>query len=138
MDHERYDVNLHRWKPEPHLALGHKRITTPNLAADFHVWGCEFTARRINYYFDGKLVRSVDATAIPHGPQNIWLTSIAAPLGGTKAVDDSELSGAAEFDYVRYFAPIDQHQDGKHGWPRSRCIAMGRTWARREDRRCNR
>ena len=107
---KRYEVNLHRWKPEPHLGLGHKRVATPDLTADFHVWGCEFTPRKIDYYFDGKLVQSIDATALPHGPQNIWLTSIAAPLGGTKAVDDSRLPCVAEFDYVRYFAPSDQHQ----------------------------
>jgi len=99
-----YSVNLHRWKPGPHASYGHKRITTPDLAAEFHVWGCEFTPQRIDYYFDGRLVQSLDATVIPHGPQNIWLTSVAAPLGGTKSVDDSKQPAVAEFDYVRYFA----------------------------------
>lgn len=66
--------------------------------------GCEFTPQRIDYYFDGQLVQSLDATIMPHGPQNIWLTSVAAPLGGTKAVDDLRLPAVAEFDYVRYFA----------------------------------
>ena len=50
------------------------------------------------------LVQSLDATVLPLGPQNIWLTSVAASLGGTKFVDDSKLPGVAEFDYVRYFA----------------------------------
>jgi beta-glucanase (GH16 family) len=80
-----YSVNLHRWKPGSHASYGHKRITTPDLAAEFHVWGCEFTPQRIDYYFDGRLIQSRDATVIPHGPQNIWLTSVAAPLGGTKS-----------------------------------------------------
>ena len=114
VDPKRYEVNLHRWKPEPHLAHGHKRIATSDLAAEFHVWGCDFTPQRIDYYFEGKLVQSVDATTISHGPQNIWLTSIAAPLGGTKAVNDSQLPGVAEFDYVRYFVPTDQHQSSGH------------------------
>jgi hypothetical protein len=47
-------VNLHRWKPGPHVSHGYKRITTPVLAAEFHVWGCEFTPQRIDYYFDGR------------------------------------------------------------------------------------
>jgi hypothetical protein len=68
------------------------------------VWGRAFTPRRIDYYVDGRLVQSLDATVIPHGPQNIWLTSVAAPLGGTKSVDDSELQAVAEFHYVRHFA----------------------------------
>jgi hypothetical protein len=38
-----YSVNRHRWKPGPHVSHGYKRITTPDLTADFHVWGCEFT-----------------------------------------------------------------------------------------------
>ena len=48
-----YSVNLHRWKPAPHVSHGYKRITTPDLTAEFHVWGCEFTPKRIDYYFDG-------------------------------------------------------------------------------------
>jgi len=43
-----YEVNLHRWKPEPQRAFGHQRIPTPDLAADFHVWGCLFTPRTID------------------------------------------------------------------------------------------
>ena len=98
-------MNLHRWKPGPHVSHGHKRVATPDLAAEVHVhvWGCEFTAQRIDYYFDGQLVQLLDANVIPHGPQNIWLTSVAAPLGGTKSVDDSNLPAIAEFDYVRCF-----------------------------------
>ena len=76
------DTVVGRWKPGPHVSHGYKRIATSGLAAEFHVWGREFTPQRINYYFDGRLVQSLDATVIPHGPQNIWLTSVAAPLGG--------------------------------------------------------
>ena len=110
-----YEVNLHRWKPEPHQSHGHKRITTEDLGGEFHVWGCEFTPQRIHYYFEGKLVQSLDVTVLPHGPQNIWLTSVAAPLGGTKAVDDSQLPAVAEFDYVRYFAPADPQPSSRGG-----------------------
>jgi hypothetical protein len=41
------------------------------LAAEFHVWGCGFTPHRIDYYFDGCLIESLAATAIPHGSQNV-------------------------------------------------------------------
>jgi hypothetical protein len=60
------------------------------------------------------LVQSLDATVIPHGPQNIWLTSVAAPLGGTKSVDDSKLPAVAEFDYVRYFPAASSPETNKH------------------------
>ena len=82
-------------------------LTADRFQFEFHVWGCEFTPQRIDYYFDGRLVQSLDATVIPLGPHNIWLTSVAAPLGGTKSVDDSKLPAVAEFDYVRYFAKAD-------------------------------
>jgi len=47
----------------PHVSHGHKRITA-GPSREFHVWGCEFTPRRIDYYFDGRLVQSLDATVI--------------------------------------------------------------------------
>jgi hypothetical protein len=37
---------------------------------------------------------------------NIWLTSIAAPLGGTTSVDDTQLPAVAQFDYVRFYEPF--------------------------------
>ena len=48
--------------------------------------------------FDGKLLRTVDATLYPYEEENIWLTSIAVSLGGTKKVDDDKLPAAAEYD----------------------------------------
>lgn len=97
-----YGVNVHRWKGE-HKTFGNKHIPTPDLSADFHVFGCEFTPETVKYYFDGKLVQTVDATAFEHGEQHIWLTSIASYLGKTKAVDDTRLPATAEYDYVRFF-----------------------------------
>lgn len=99
-----YTVNLHDWEGT-HKSYGFKRVKTPDLAADFHTWGCEFTATRIRYYFDGKLVQELDATRLNHGEHNVWLTSIASHLGGTKAVDDTRLPATAVFDYVRVYAP---------------------------------
>jgi beta-glucanase (GH16 family) len=85
--------------------FGRKYIATPDLAADFHVWGCEFTPTTVNFFFDGKLTHQTDATKFKHGPQNIWLTAIASGLGGTRYVDNKRLPAAAQFDYVRFFAP---------------------------------
>lgn len=98
-----YGVNVHQWNPKPHKTFGGKAVKTPNLSADFHVFGCEFTAQEVKFFFDGTLVQTVDATPFKHGEQNIWLTTIASNLGHTKAVDDSKLPAAAEFDYVRFY-----------------------------------
>jgi beta-glucanase (GH16 family) len=99
-----YGVNVHRWNPQPHKAMGGKHIKTPDLSADFHIFGCEFTPASIKYYFDGKLVQSVTSLKEPHGNQSIWLTTIASHLGKTKAVDDTKLPATAEFEYVRFFS----------------------------------
>lgn len=100
----RYGANLHEWSPQ-HIGRGHRNIRTPDLAADFHVWGCEFTPEKITYYFDGRIVLVNDATTIPdHGDMSIWLTTIASPLGNTRAVDESRLPVFAVYDYVRFYA----------------------------------
>jgi lysophospholipase L1-like esterase len=100
----RYGANLHEWLPK-HLGRGHRNIRTPDLAADFHIWGCEFTPEKITYYFDGRIVLVNDATTIPdHGDMSIWLTTIASPLGNTRAVDESRLPVYAVYDYVRFYA----------------------------------
>jgi len=98
-----YGVNVHKWNPQPHVAMGHKTVKTPDLSADFHVYGCEFTPAQARFYFDGALVQTVDVSQFGHSDQNIWLTTIASNLGGTKAVDDTKLPAAAEYDYVRFY-----------------------------------
>lgn len=102
----KYGVNVHRHLPLPHVTFGNKNITTPSLSAGFHVFACEFTPEAIRYFFDGALVQTVDATLLPHDDMNIWLTSIAAPLGGTTSVDDTQLPAVAQFDYVRFYEPF--------------------------------
>lgn len=97
-----YGVNTHKWNPDPHQSFGSKHVKTPDLSADFHTYGCEFTPTTVKYYFDGALVQTVDATKFSHSAQHIWLTSIASQLGSTKAVDDTKLPAAVRFDYVRY------------------------------------
>jgi Glycosyl hydrolases family 16 len=102
----KYGVNVHRHLPLPHTTFGNTFPTTPSLSADFHVFGCEYTPQRIRYFFDGTLVQTVDATPFGHDDLNVWLTSIASPLGGTTSVDDSQLPAAALFDWVRYYQPF--------------------------------
>ncbi len=98
-----YGVNVHKWNPLPHVGMGHKNVPTMNLSAGFHTFGCEFTPEMVKYYFEGKLVQTVAVTNFAHSDQHIWLTTIASQLGGTKAVDDTQLPAAAEYDYVRFY-----------------------------------
>jgi len=98
-----YGVNVHKWNPLPHISQGHKGVKTPDLAADFRTFGCEFSPETVKYYFEGKLVQTVAVTNFVHSDQHIWLTTIASQLGGTKAVDDTKLPAAAVYDYVRFY-----------------------------------
>ncbi|MDR3232506.1 MAG: FAD-dependent oxidoreductase [Planctomycetaceae bacterium] len=97
---------VHNWgirTPNGQKDFGGKKVQTEqNLSADFHIYSAEFTPEKVNFYFDGKLVNTVNAEQFPHGQQSIWLTSIAMLAGG-KGVDDSRLPAEAVFDYVRFY-----------------------------------
>lgn len=101
-----YSTNLHNYDPT-HTNSGGQRVTTPNLAETFHTWGCEFTPTVIKFFFEGKLVRTLDATKQKYGDASIWLTTIAASLGGTQFVDSTKLPSAAIFDYVRFYELVN-------------------------------
>lgn len=98
-----YGVNTHLWNPKPHKTFGGKSVKTPNLSAEFHIWGCEFTPETVKYFFDGTMVQAVDATKFPHGEMHIWLTTIASQGGSTKAVDENRLPASADFDWIRVY-----------------------------------
>lgn len=97
-----YGVNTHRWVP-PHIMRGGKRVMTPDLSKDFHVFGCEYSPDLVRYYFDGQLVQTVEWKGEPQGEVNIWLTSIAEAMGPNHSVDDSNLPGAVYVDWVRFY-----------------------------------
>lgn len=97
-----YGVNTHRWV-SPHIAVGGKRVTTPDLSKDFHVFGCEYAPDIIRYFFDGNLVATVDWKGMPQGDVNIWLSSIAQAMGPGHNVDDSALPGSMLVDWVRFY-----------------------------------
>ncbi len=101
IDATAYSANWHSYKP--HTSFGVKRITTPDLSAEFHIYGADFTPNGVRFYFDGQLVHTIDSAAMPHNPQHIWLTSIAASLHRTMSVDDAVLPEVALFDWVRYY-----------------------------------
>jgi beta-glucanase (GH16 family) len=103
IDPSTYTVMLNKYNPEPQANYGYQRLAAPDLSADFHVFGCEFTAEAARFYLDGKLMHTVNASTIQHGEQNLWVTSIASHMGGTRQVDDHALPQEALCDYVRVF-----------------------------------
>jgi len=103
-----YSTNYHNYTPT-HTNIGGSAVNTANyslynLVDSFHVWACDFSPQKLDFYFEGKLVRSVNMTSYTHGDANIWLTTIAAPsLGGISSVDTTQLPSAAVYDYVRFY-----------------------------------
>lgn len=97
-----YACNVHNWYGE-HSSIGGKKIETSDLSKDFHVWGCDFSATEVFFYFEGKLVRTVDVRNLELRDNHIWLTTIASWLGKTDAVDENKLPSAAIFDYVKFY-----------------------------------
>jgi len=98
-----YGINNHRWLPLPTYTFGGLSVATPSLAADFQVLGCEYTAATVKYFFDGVLEQTVASSNFTPADVNLWLTSVAAPLGGTTNVDDAQLPAMAQYDYARFF-----------------------------------
>jgi len=105
-----YNYCLHDWGskltgpgveiPAPKLPEGHARPHDGHGdLRDFHTWGMEFTPKVVNFYFDGELRGSIDATLFKHTPMNVWLST----LGYSKNIDDSKLPSEMEVDYFRYF-----------------------------------
>ncbi len=100
-----FAANLHQWKPK-HKQFGAWGTKTPDLSADFHVFGCEYTPTKIRFFFDGKEFASTDKIAtFENNEQHIWLTSIATHLGGAKEVDESKLPAEMTVDWVRFYEP---------------------------------
>ena len=102
VDHASYAVKVDNYQ-EPAACYGFLRLPTPDLSADFHVFGCEFTPEAVKFFLDGVLVQTVDATKFTHSDQNVWVSSIASHMGITPKVDDSTLPQESLFDYVRVF-----------------------------------
>ncbi len=104
-DAHAYSANWHSYAP--HVSFGHRRIATPDLAAEFHVFGAAFDSHEVRFYFDDKLVHTIGVSGVGHYPQHIWLTSIASFLGRTSSVEDAALPETALFDWVRYYRRLD-------------------------------
>jgi beta-glucanase (GH16 family) len=107
-----YSAGVIDWSGKSSVGFGRKyfrspREPVPDFAADFHLWGCEFTPTEVKFFLDGKLTHQIDATKFPHGEQNIWLTCVGALWGDPvkpKQIDDRALPAYAEFDWVRVYA----------------------------------
>lgn len=101
-----YEIAFHTY-PGGHKSIFGKSVKTPNMTEEFVLLGCEYTPEYVKYYRNNEQVKFLDISEYKHGPVNIWLTSIASWLGGTKQVDDTKLPGKAIIDYVKFYKPLE-------------------------------
>ena len=102
-----YGPNYHCWYGKlsslpPHKQLLPPKVKTPDLSADFHVFGCLYTPAGLIYYFDGAEVGRADNSQFPEWKANIYLT--AATIDSA-VVEATSIPQIFYVDWVRYYTP---------------------------------
>ncbi|HHT25856.1 MAG TPA: family 16 glycosylhydrolase [Firmicutes bacterium] len=98
----RLNVTIHRHFPEAYSYPGRARfeIDTTN----WFTWGFEWLPGRVNFYADGEYVYTYHIEDV-FAPQNVLLTALADGRTYTQAPLSN---AAAQFDYFRFYARVDQ------------------------------
>lgn len=95
-DQHYYTYGAIQWSPLKGNANRDYRTVTEDLSKTYNIFGFEFTPTYLNYYFNGKLVKTVDAQVLPRHEFYIWLSAIATTTHAAS-------SGKVFFDYVRAY-----------------------------------
>ncbi|MEM9083877.1 MAG: hypothetical protein AAGB34_09805, partial [Planctomycetota bacterium] len=96
-DENTFTYGIIEWHPLRGGVSRKKKTDAPDLSADFHAFAFEFTPDFINFFFDGKLLQTVDVRNAPHNLAHVWLTCIGTR--GPEGVEDGEVF----FDYLRIY-----------------------------------
>jgi beta-glucanase (GH16 family) len=99
---DRFTTNLQYYRPR-HI-LGSTTYLA-NVAAEYNVYGWEWLPDRVRFYFNGQLIRETDYPG-PHLPANVWLSCVAHTNASTE-----DLPGTIEFEYFRYYRPVQPVED---------------------------
>lgn len=106
------NMNIHNWSGEHWAKSTHKKVDGTNLADNFHVYGLEWNADQLIWYFDGREIRREDNT-ICHGESPVWLSLAIIEWAG--AVTDDIDGKSMDVDYVRVY----QREEAGHNKPDS-------------------
>jgi hypothetical protein len=85
------------WAPHHGNINRDYQTVVPNLATSYNTFGFEYTPDYLNYFFNGRLLKTIDMRNRPSHDFYLWLSTIA-----TKA--DATDSGAVFFDYLRCYS----------------------------------
>ncbi|MFY0628541.1 MAG: family 16 glycosylhydrolase [Reichenbachiella sp.] len=97
------DYKLEAWINDAWVEIGAYDVKIDyNYAEDYHVYGMNWTADDISFYFDDKLIRTIPNTQC-NEELSIWLSLAILEYAGevTDAVDGTSM----KIDYVRYYQP---------------------------------
>ena len=104
-----FNMNLHLFHSPTHKGTAKDHLTSPkvwtapsDLAADFHVYGLEWSKDQLRWYVDGQVVRT-EPNEHWHQPLFLCLNT-EANAHFDALPDDSRLPAAYEIDYVRAWA----------------------------------
>jgi len=92
----RFSFGTHEWLRYPGQFNRGEITTVEDLNTSYNVYGFEYTPDYLNYYFNGRLLETVDMRNAPIHDFFLWLSAIATK---TDAVN----SGLVSFDYIRAF-----------------------------------
>ncbi|MGE8943266.1 family 16 glycosylhydrolase [Leptospira interrogans] len=102
-DTHAFYTNVHGGADGRHIEA-QTRITTPDLAADFHVYAAEWNAREVIFYFDGRRIAAAPTPSDMHKPMYL-VVNLA--MGGWAGAPDDSTSFPGEFaiDWIRAYRP---------------------------------
>jgi beta-glucanase (GH16 family) len=96
-------MNLHNWQGK-HTGSGQKYKAETDLSKDFHVYALEWTPKELNWYFDGKKIRTL-AHTICNAEEEVLLSTKVASFAGKAS---PALQGKSmDVDYVRIYQKKD-------------------------------
>lgn len=100
-----YWSSIHDWSKKGGPSVWTNKHQLPwRVAADFHVYGCEWDENYLKLYADGQLIKSVTKAEVDTGwvitkPLSVWVDSETFPWHGIPAKED--LSVDYEIEYIR-------------------------------------
>lgn len=95
-DEHTFTYGAIEWYPIQGSVSRDYKTVPEDLANSYNTFGFEFTPDYLNYFFNGKLLKTVDTREVPHHDFYVWLSGIAKDQHITD-------SGAVFFDYLRYY-----------------------------------
>lgn len=95
-DEHTFTYGAIEWYPTRGSVSRDYKTVSENLTSSYNTFGFEFTPDYLNYFFNGKLLKTVDTREVPHHDFYLWLSGIAK----AQQITDS---GAVFFDYLRYY-----------------------------------